>query len=78
MTSTSRENAAPEVFNMVNLVARQKDSVVSRTLVKRDTGTIAGEPYTVKGGEAIILPAGRPHALDARTAFKMLLAMVRS
>ena len=40
--------------------------------------TIAGEPYTVKAGEAIILPAGRPHAVKARTAFKMLLTMIRS
>lgn len=110
MTSTP-ENAAPAVFNMADLVAWQKDSVVSRTLIKRDRGTItlfafdkdsalsehtapfdalvhvidgeaeitiAGEPFIVKGGEAIILPAGRPHALKARTAFKMLLTMIRS
>jgi len=110
MASTPGETA-PAVFNIADLVEWQKDSVVSRTLIKRDKGTvtlfafdkdsalsehtapfdalvhvldgeaeitIAGEPYTVKAGEAIILPAGRPHAVKARTAFKMLLTMIRS
>jgi len=110
MASTPGETT-PVVFNIADLVEWQKDSVVSRTLIKRDKGTvtlfafdkdnalsehtapfdalvhildgeaeitIAGEPYTVKAGEAIILPAGRPHAVKARTAFKMLLTMIRS
>lgn len=38
---------------------------------------IAGEPYTVKTGEMIILPANIPHAVYATTAFKMLLTMIR-
>lgn len=110
MTSTPGETT-PAVFNIADLVEWQKDSVVSRTVIKRDKGTvtlfafdkdnalsehtapfdalvhildgeaeitIAGESYTVKAGEAIILPAGRPHAVKARTAFKMLLTMIRS
>ncbi len=38
---------------------------------------IAGEPYAVKTGEMIILPANIPHAVYATTAFKMLLTMIR-
>lgn len=38
---------------------------------------IAGEPYEVKVGEMIILPANIPHAVYAITAFKMLLTMIR-
>lgn len=38
---------------------------------------IAGEPYEVKAGEMIILPANIPHAVYATTAFKMLLTMIR-
>ena len=39
---------------------------------------IDGNPHKVKAGEAIILPAGHPHALRAVTAFKMILTMIRS
>jgi quercetin dioxygenase-like cupin family protein len=40
--------------------------------------TIAGEGNQVKGGEAIILPAGKPHAVRATKRFKMLLTMIRT
>lgn len=39
---------------------------------------IAGEPYLVKQGEIIIMPANKPHALEAVKPFKMLLTMVKS
>ncbi|MGC4233554.1 MAG: cupin domain-containing protein [Niabella sp.] len=39
---------------------------------------IAGEPYQVREGEMIILPANIPHAVYAKTHFKMLLTMIRS
>src|SRR5262249_34912708 len=39
--------------------------------------TIAGRPFRVKAGEAIVMPAQRPHALRAVTAFKMVLTMIR-
>jgi hypothetical protein len=32
----------------------------------------------VAGGELILMPAHRPHALKAFTRFKMLLTMIRS
>ncbi len=38
---------------------------------------ISGRPFDLSGGEAIILPAGEPHALKAAKPFKMLLTMVK-
>jgi quercetin dioxygenase-like cupin family protein len=40
--------------------------------------TIAGQPFELKAGDAIIMPANRPHAVKAVTKFKMLLTMIRS
>ena len=40
--------------------------------------TISGEPFTLKGGESIIMPANEPHALSALEDFKMLLTMIKS
>jgi len=39
---------------------------------------ISGKPYRMKAGDAIVMPAGRPHSLDAVTPFKMALTMIRS
>jgi quercetin dioxygenase-like cupin family protein len=39
---------------------------------------ISGQPFTVKPGEVILLPAQQPHAVKAITAFKMLLTMIRA
>ncbi len=39
---------------------------------------IEGEPHELVAGEMIIMPAGRPHALNARKPFKMILTMIRS
>lgn len=38
---------------------------------------IAGKPFLLKAGEAIIMPANEPHAVKAETPFKMLLTMIR-
>ena len=40
--------------------------------------TIAGKAHTVKKGDYIILPANKPHALQAEKKFKMMLTMIRS
>ena len=40
--------------------------------------TIAGTPLTVSAGQMVLMPANRPHAVHARTRFKMLLTMIRS
>ena len=38
---------------------------------------IDGVPHSVKEGEMIIMPAHKPHALKAVTAYKMLLVMIQ-
>ena len=38
---------------------------------------ISGNPFNLKTGDAIIMPADEPHALMAVTKFKMLLTMIR-
>jgi quercetin dioxygenase-like cupin family protein len=40
--------------------------------------TISGNPITLEEGEITILPANKPHALTAKTKFKMLLVMIKS
>ena len=39
---------------------------------------ISGNPFYLKQGEIIIMPANKPHALKATKRFKMLLTMIRS
>lgn len=39
---------------------------------------ISGEPHQLKAGEMIIMPADKPHAVQAVEKFKMLLVMIRS
>ena len=39
---------------------------------------IAGQLYQLKAGQAIIMPASKPHAVKALTKFKMMLTMIRS
>lgn len=41
--------------------------------------SISGEWRKVKAGEALIMPANKPHAVEARhSEFKMLLVMIKS
>jgi len=40
--------------------------------------TISGKPIELKKGEITIMPANEPHALTAKTKFKMLLTMIKS
>ena len=39
---------------------------------------ISSNPFHLKQGEMIIMPANEPHALKAVKQFKMLLTMIRS
>jgi quercetin dioxygenase-like cupin family protein len=39
---------------------------------------ISGKPITLKPGEMTIMPANEPHALTAKTKFKMLLTMIKA
>ena len=38
---------------------------------------IDGNPYQLKKGESIIMPANHPHSLYALEAFKMVLTMIK-
>ena len=116
MTKSKNDNAVEpkvlsQVVNLAHLVDYQKDSVVSRTIINKNTGTvtlfafskgqglsehtapfdalvhvlegeagitIAGESFYLKGGETIIMPANKPHALEALDKFKMMLVMIKS
>ena len=40
--------------------------------------TISGKSVKLKKGEMTIMPANQPHALSAKTRFKMLLTMIKS
>lgn len=40
--------------------------------------TIAGTDYSLTAGEMIIMPAGKPHAVQAITQFKMMLTMIHA
>jgi quercetin dioxygenase-like cupin family protein len=40
--------------------------------------TISGKPLRLRQGEMTILPSNKPHALAAKTKFKMLLTMIKS
>jgi quercetin dioxygenase-like cupin family protein len=96
---------------LATLVGYHGDSIVSREVVKKDTGTVtvfafdagqglsehtapfdalvqildgqaevtvAGKAHAVNAGELIIMPANKPHALQAVQRFKMMLVMIRS
>ena len=39
---------------------------------------ISGKPHRLQGGEMILMPANKPHALKALKRFKMMLIMIRS
>jgi quercetin dioxygenase-like cupin family protein len=39
---------------------------------------IGGQPSILQEGDAILMPAGAPHALRATRRFKMLLTMIRA
>jgi quercetin dioxygenase-like cupin family protein len=100
-----------EQFRPLERIDYQEGAVVSRTLLKRDGGTItlfafdagqglsehttpfdalahvldgqaeitiAGAPLLVSAGEIVLMPGNQPHALMARTRFKMILTMIRS
>jgi quercetin dioxygenase-like cupin family protein len=42
------------------------------------TITIEGKDYEVRRGQQIIMPADKPHAVEARESFKMVLVMIRA
>lgn len=100
-----------QVVKLIDLVNYQNGSIVSRTIIDEETGTItlfafdegqglsehtapydafiflldgeaeviiSGNPFHLREGETIIMPANKPHALNAVKKFKMILIMIRS
>jgi len=51
---------------------------VAMGLVGEAKITIAGEEYVLGEGEMIVMPAHIPHAVEARTQFKMVLTMIHA
>ena len=104
------ESLIGQVVDVAGIVEYQDESVVSRTVMDKDVGTvtlfafdegqglsehvtpydalvqildgeaeitISGQAPTVKAGQMLIMPANKPHALDANVRFKMMLIMIR-
>jgi quercetin dioxygenase-like cupin family protein len=100
-----------QTLKIAELVDYQVGSVVSRIVVKAETGNvtlfafdegqelsehtapfdalvhvldgeveikISGKLFHLRTADAIVMPAGEPHAVKAVTRFKMLLTMIRS
>jgi len=96
--------------DMAALVDYQSGTVVSRTIIERNAGsvtlfafdkgqglsehtapfdalvyvldgevyiTISGQSTRMKAGQAVIMPANKPHALKALERFKTMLVMIR-
>ncbi|MBP7088058.1 MAG: cupin domain-containing protein [Candidatus Omnitrophica bacterium] len=111
MNQDKKEITKGKVLELDNLIQYQKDSVVSRMLIQKQTGNmtlfafdkdqglsehtapfdalvyildgeaqvnISQEVFVLKKGEAIIMPANKPHSLKAVEKFKMVLVMIRS
>ena len=99
-----------QILNFTNEVEYANGSVVSKAIIKKDTGNVTlfafdkGEklsehsapfdaliqvidgtaeilidkkPYALLKGDAIIMPANIPHAVNATERFKMILTMIK-
>ena len=99
-----------QISKLVDMVSYQDGSIVSKEIIKKDTGTvtlfafdkgqglsehtvpfnalvnivdgqtevkISGQPFIVKQGEMIIMPANKPHSMQAIERFKMLLVLIK-
>jgi len=105
-----KEGFSAKATRLADLIEYQEGSVVSRTILDKEAGTvtlfafdkgeglsehtapydaivyvlegevrvlISGNPILVSQGEMVIMPAGKPHALEALSKFKMLLTMIK-
>ena len=99
-----------QTTKLTDAVSYQSGSIVSKEVIKKETGTvtffafdegqglsehtaafdafvyvfdgeaevvIAGQSYSVKQQEMIIMPANKPHSLKAVKRFKMLLVLIK-
>ncbi len=111
MVTSKKDLLVAQVSDLASLLSYQESSVVSRTLIDKNSGTvtlfafdegqglsehtapydamvyvidgtvevtITGKPIMLRPGEMTIMPANQPHALAAKTRFKMLLTMIKS
>jgi quercetin dioxygenase-like cupin family protein len=109
-SKTADKTPIAEVADTAKLIKYQTGSIVSRTLIKKPTGTvtlfafdvgqelsehtapfdalaqildgkaeitIAGQPMQLTAGQMVVMPAGKPHAVKAIEAFKMMLIMIK-
>ena len=109
--ANQKNNLMAQASDLPSLIDYQEGSVVSRTWIDKDTGTvtlfafdegqglsehtapydalvyvvdgtvevtITGKPIVLLPREMTIMPANQPHALAAKTRFKMLLIMIKS
>lgn len=53
-----------------------KGDALVHVLEGEGTFTVDGKVHVVKAGEALVMPAGKPHAVFASQAFKMMLTVV--
>ena len=107
---TGIEKLVAQAMRLIDLADYQKDSLVSRTIIDKKTGTItffafddgqglsehtvpfdalvhfvdgegeiviSGDPFRLKEGETVVMPANQPHSLKAVKKFKMILTMIR-
>lgn len=83
----SRTLAQPGGFNLTLFALAGGEGISTHTtpgdaLVQVLDGeaeiTIGGFTQTVGAGRSIVMPAGVPHGLEARRAFKMLLTVVKA
>jgi len=105
-----KEGFSAKATRLADLIEYQEGSVVSRTILDKEAGTvtlfafdkgeglsehtapydaivyvlegevrvlISGKPILVSQGEMTIMPAGKPHALEGVSKFKMLLTMIK-
>jgi quercetin dioxygenase-like cupin family protein len=109
--ANQKNNLVAQASDLASLIDYQEGSVVSRTLIDKDSGTvtlfafdegqglsehtapydamvyaidgtvevtITGKPIVLRPREMTIMPANQPHALAAKTRFKMMLIMIKA
>ena len=107
---TTNERIRMPATRLSEMVNYQSGSIVSKEIIKGDTGTvtlfafdkgqglsehtapfdafvhvvdgeaeisISGKLSSVKQGEMIIMPANKPHSVQAKQKFKMLLVLIK-
>jgi hypothetical protein len=75
MAVMDKSDVLSQATMLADLIEYQAGAVVSRTLVKKRSGTVT--LFAFDDGEIVALPADKPHAVKAVSCAKMLLVMLR-